>query len=36
MCRVIDRTGGDETARYDLYLRLCRLDPLQALALQAR
>ena len=36
MCRVIDRTGGDESARYELYLRVCRLDPLQAIALQSR
>jgi len=36
MCRVLDRTGGDETTRYDLYLRVCRLDPLQALSLPAR
>ncbi len=36
MCRVLDRTGGDDTVRYDLYLRVCRLDPMQALALQAR
>lgn len=36
MCRVIDRTGGDSNQRYELYLRVCRLDPLQALALQAR
>jgi len=36
MCRVIDRTSGDTNQRYELYLRLCRLDPLQALALQAR
>lgn len=36
MCRVIDRTEGDASERYQLYLRVCRLDPLQALALQAR
>jgi type VI secretion system protein ImpA len=36
MCRVIDRTDGDASERYQLYLRVCRLDPLQALALQAR
>ncbi len=36
MCRVLDRTGGDEDMRFDLYLRVCRLDPMQALALQAR
>lgn len=36
MCRVIDHTDGDTNQRYELYLRVCRLDPLQALALQAR
>ncbi len=36
MCRVIDQTGGDESQRYDLYLRVCRLDPLQAIALQSK
>ncbi len=36
MCRVLDRTGGDATQRNDLYLRVCRLDPLQALSLQAK
>jgi type VI secretion system protein ImpA len=36
MCRVLDRAGGDETARHELYLRVCRLDPLQALSLQAK
>jgi len=36
MCRVIDQTGGDESQRYDLYLRICRLDPLQAIALQSK
>ena len=36
MCRVLDHTGGDETTRNDLYLRVCRLDPLQALSLRAR
>ncbi|MCC6244434.1 MAG: type VI secretion system protein TssA [Gemmatimonadaceae bacterium] len=36
MCRVLDRTGGDESTRSALYLRVCRLDPLQALSLQAR
>ena len=36
LCRVIDREG-DENAyeqRNELYLRVCRLDPLQAIALQ--
>jgi len=36
MCRVIDQTDGDARQRYELYLRVCRLDSLQALALQAR
>ena len=36
MCRVLDRTGGDDATRFDLYMRVCRLDPMQALALQAR
>ena len=36
MCRVLDRSGGDETLRNDLYLRVCRLDPMQALSLQQR
>ncbi|MDQ6610874.1 MAG: type VI secretion system protein TssA [Gemmatimonadota bacterium] len=36
MCRVLDRTGGDELLRNALYLRVCRLDPLQALSLQAK
>ena len=36
MCRVIDRMGDDDGSRTDLYLRVCRLDPLQALALQGR
>jgi len=36
MCRVLDRTDGDESRRSDLYLRVCRLDPIQALSLHAR
>lgn len=36
MCKVIDRTGGDESQRAELYQRVCRLDPLQALALAGR
>ncbi len=36
MCRVLDRSGADESQRNDLYLRVCRLDPIQALALQPR
>jgi hypothetical protein len=36
LCRVIDRLQDDDAAaqRYQLYLRVCRLDPLQAIALQ--
>jgi hypothetical protein len=35
LCRVIDKAGGAPDAqRAALYLRVCRLDPLQALALQ--
>lgn len=36
MCRVLDRSGADDSQRNDLYLRVCRLDPIQALALQPR
>jgi type VI secretion system protein ImpA len=36
LCRVLDRTGGDETMRSDLYRRVCRLDPVQGLALPPR
>jgi type VI secretion system protein ImpA len=38
LCRVIDAAGddGDAELRRDLYLRLCRLDPLQGITLQAR
>lgn len=36
MCRVLDRGGEDMSQRYDLYLRVCRLDPLQAIALQSK
>ena len=35
MCRVLDRVGDDGN-RMELYLRVCRLDPMQALALQPR
>lgn len=31
MYRVLGRTGGDESMRQSLYLRICRLDPLQAI-----
>jgi type VI secretion system protein ImpA len=36
LCRVLDRTGGDETMRSELYQRVCRLDPVQGLALPPR
>ena len=29
--RCIDRTGGDESEKEELYLRVCRLDPMQAI-----
>ncbi|WP_373067261.1 type VI secretion system protein TssA [Gemmatimonas sp.] len=34
MHTVLTRTDDDSARRYKLYLRICRLDPLQALALQ--
>jgi type VI secretion system protein ImpA len=36
LCRVIDKLedGYAEDQRKELYLRVCRLDPLQAIALQ--
>lgn len=34
MCRVIDAVGGNTDERDELYLRVCRLDPLQAMALR--
>jgi type VI secretion system protein ImpA len=34
MCRVFDNLEGDGDEREELYLRVCRLDPLQALALR--
>ena len=34
LCRVLDRLGDDNGERPGLYLRVCRLDPLQAIALQ--
>ena len=34
LCRVLDRIGDGSGDRDSLYLRLCRLDPLQAIALQ--
>jgi type VI secretion system protein ImpA len=34
LCRVIDRMDGEGSdTRNELYLRICRLDPLQAIAL---
>jgi type VI secretion system protein ImpA len=36
MCRVLDHVGDEMGVRPGLYLRVCRLDPLQALALQPR
>ncbi|AHG93000.1 type VI secretion-associated protein, ImpA family (plasmid) [Gemmatirosa kalamazoonensis] len=35
LCRVMDRAGESGKPRSDLYLRICRLDPMQALGLQA-
>jgi type VI secretion system protein ImpA len=32
LCRCIDRLDGDQPLRQSLYLRVCRLDPLQAIA----
>jgi type VI secretion system protein ImpA len=34
MCRVMDRLELDEDERREHYLKVCRLDPLQAIALQ--
>lgn len=34
MCRVYDQIGDDSGMRNEYYLRVCRLDPLQAIALQ--
>ena len=36
LCRCIDKLDGDAGQRQKLYLRVCRLDPLQALATPAR
>ena len=36
LCRVLDRTDGDQSQRAELYLRVCRLDPLQGIALHER
>jgi type VI secretion system protein ImpA len=36
MCRVMDRLELDEDERKELYLKVCRLDPLQAIALQPK
>ena len=36
LCRVIDKLDeGYSSTRAELYLRICRLDPLQAMSLQA-
>ena len=35
LCRCIDKLDGDQDERQKLYLRVCRLDPLQAIALHA-
>ena len=35
MCRVMDRLGLDADERREHYLKVCRLDPLQAIALPA-
>jgi type VI secretion system protein ImpA len=34
MCRILDHVGDDMGVRPEYYLRVCRLDPLQAIALQ--
>ena len=36
MCRILDHVGDDNGVRPEYYLRVCRLDPLQAIALQPR
>jgi type VI secretion system protein ImpA len=36
MCRVMDRLELDEDERREHYLKVCRLDPLQAIALQPK
>ena len=33
LCKVLDRSDGDQETRDELYKRVCRLDPLQAMAL---
>jgi type VI secretion system protein ImpA len=33
-CRCIDKLEGSADTRWEYYLRICRLDPLQAIALQ--
>jgi type VI secretion system protein ImpA len=33
--RVLTRTNSDPSTRESLYLRICRLDPIQALALSS-
>jgi len=34
-CRALDATDGDAGRRRELYLRICLLDPIAALALAA-
>ncbi len=34
-CRALDATDGDSSRRHELYLRICLLDPIAALALNA-
>lgn len=36
LVRCLDAAGDDDATRQELYLRVCRLDPLQAIALQQR
>ena len=35
LMRVLERSGADSELQAALYLRVCRLDPIQALALKA-
>ena len=36
LCRVLERSGDDDAMRAELYLRVCRLDPMQAIALKGK
>ena len=36
LCRVYDKLELNSDTRYEMYLRVCRLDPLQAMSLSAR